>query len=408
MNSVGGSGPVGERKDSQLPASVAFLCAAEEAQVSKAAVQRMQHFFPGDADDGPRLVRLTQPASWTIWLAQVADGRALVQAGTQIGVGYEVFLPSPDRTGFRNTPEIVASIDRTTRAATQEWLITWVGSQTSAPADAPLVRAPLAPEWFAQPLLRWIHEMAGTGGTAVDLAGFAGHDVPLDSVITLAGRLASDGLVTVVSSGQTATATLTAHGIAAAEQDAAIRADPRQRAQALRRGMITWLAERENTSDAPHNWVRFLRDPRSTFHGHFFTVHELAREAQYLAERGLIRGVTADDGADFGWTLPRLTAKGRDCNDDHGGDVTESLKPEQPSKSTHISVSTSPGTQINVGDHNSQHASAVAAPATPQPPAKNTGWWRKAWDFLTSLAGIVTMALTVVLVYLTYLLVHKH
>ena len=146
----------------------------------------------------------------------------------------------------------------------------------------------------------------------VDIAGFAEEDVPLNSVVALADRLAFDGLVTVGSSGGTATATLTAHGIAAAEQAAAARADPRQRTQALRRGMITWLADRENASATPHDWRPFLHDPRSTFQGDFFTIHELAREAQYLAEHGLIRGLAARDSADLGWTRPRLTAKGRD------------------------------------------------------------------------------------------------
>jgi hypothetical protein len=64
------------------------------------------------------------------------------------------------------------------------------------------VQAQLAPEWFAQPLLRRIHETARVGDAAVDLAGFAEHDVPLDTVITLAGRLASDGLVTVDSASE--------------------------------------------------------------------------------------------------------------------------------------------------------------------------------------------------------------
>jgi hypothetical protein len=393
---------------SSIPMSVAFLCAAEKARVSKAAVLRQQHFFPDDADGGPRLVRLAQPSSWTIRLAQLADGRALVQAGTKIDVGYEVFLLNPDAPGFLDAPRIVASIDRAARAATKEWLIIWEGPQTSARVGAPLVQAQLAPEWFAQLLLRWIHETAGTGGAAVDLAGFAEHDVPLDSVVVLAGRLASDGLVTVDSSGQAATATLTAHGIAAAERAAAARADPRQRTRVLRRGMITWLADRENAMDAPHDWERFLHEPRSTFHGDFRTIHELGREARYLAEHGLIRGLADRDGTDVGWTRPRLTAKGRDCNDDYGGDVAESLKPEQAGKSTHISVNTSPGAQINVGDRSSQHASPATASATPQPPAENTAWWRTLWNFLNSLAGIVTMVLTAALVYLTYLLVHHH
>jgi hypothetical protein len=201
---------------------------------------------------------------------------------------------------------------------------------------------------------------------------------------------------------------LTADGVAAAERAAAARADPRQRSQALRRGMITWLADREKASDTPHDWTRFLHDPRSTFYGDFFTTDELAREAPYLTEHGLIRGLAARDGTDFGWTRPRLTAKGRDCNDDYGGDVAESLKSEQPGRSTHISVTGSPGTQINAGDHNSQHAPPTPAPATPQPPAKSVGRWRKIGRFLTSLAGIVTMAGTVVIAVLTYLLLLKH
>ncbi len=387
-----------------IPVSVAFICAAAEVRVSKAAVLRKR---PGGTDSGP-LIRLAPTISWTIWLAQLADGRALVQAGTQIEIGYEVFLPSPGAAGFLDAPKVVASIDRTTRAATKEWLIAWEGTQLSGPADAPLVQAQLAPEWFALVLLRWIAETAGTPGTAVDLTGFAGYDVPLSSVITLAGHLAADELVIVGSSGQTAMVTLTPAGVTAARQAAATRADSRQRTQALRRGMITWLADREVASATPHDWRNFLFDPRSTFQGDFFTIDELAREAQYLAERGLIRGLTARDSTDFGWTRPRLTAKGRDCNDDYGGDVAESLKPEQPARSTRISVTGSPGAQINAGDHNSQHASPAPAPATPQPPAESIGWWRKAGKFMTSLVGIITMLATVAGAVLAYLLLVKH
>jgi hypothetical protein len=331
-----------------------------------------------------------------------------VQAGTQIGIGYEVFLPNPDAPGFIDTPKVVASIDRTARAVTKEWLITWDGPQTTTPAGTPLVQVQLASEWFAQPLLHWIHEMAGPGYAAVNLAGFAQQDVLIESVVALADTLASDGLVAVVSSGKAATATLTALGVAAAEEAAAARADPRQRAEALRRGMITWLADRESATGTLPDWNRFLRDPRSTFYGYFFTTQEVAREAQYLAEHGLIRGYGNGDGTDFGWTLPSLTAKGRDCNDYHGGDVAESLNPGQPAKSTHISVNTSPGAQINVGDHNTQHAVPTPSPATTQPPTKNTTWLRTIWNFLNSLTGIVTMVLTIALVYLTYLLVHQH
>lgn len=387
--------------------SAAFICAAGDARVSNSAILRRRSLFPDDTDGGPRLVRLSQKTSWMIWLAQLADGRALVQADTQIDIGYEVFLPGPGAASLPDVSKVVASIDRSTRAATKEWLISWEGTPPNATADAPLVHAQLAPEWFAQPLLRWIAETAGAPGTVVDLTGFADGDVPLSSVITLARCLAADGLVTVGASGQTVTATMTTDGVTAAGHAADARTDPRQRSQALRRGMITWLADRENASSMPHDWKSFLLDPRSTFQGDFFTIGELAREAQYLAERGLIRALAARDGTDSGWTLPRLTAKGRDCNDDHGGDVAESLKPGLPGRSTHISVTGSPGTQINAGDHNAQHTLPTPTPATPPPTAEGIGWWRRAWNFLTSVAGIVTMAGTVVIALLTYLLLLK-
>ncbi len=121
--------------------------------MSKAAVQRRRHFFPGDEDGGPQFVRIGKPPSWAMRLVQLTDGRAIVQAGVQIDIGYEVFLPNPGAPGFTEAPKIVASIDRIVRAATKEWLISWDGSRTIVPADTPLVQAQLAPEWFAQPLL---------------------------------------------------------------------------------------------------------------------------------------------------------------------------------------------------------------------------------------------------------------
>lgn len=317
-----------------------------------------------------------------------------------------MYLPNPDAPGFQGAPRIVASIDRTTLAATDQWLITWAGRQTNATAGAALDPFYLRPEWLAQPLLRWIHETAGASNAAVDLAGFAGEDVPLGSVVTLAGHLASNGLVIVDSFDESATATLTAQGLATAEKADAARADPRLRAQALRQGMITWLADRENGAAAPPDWRPFLYDPRSSFHGDLFSNDELVREAQYLAEHGLIRGLADQHDTNLGWTCPRLTAKGRDCNDDYGGNVAESLKPEPPTRATHINVATSPGTQINVGDHNQQQAPPTPAPSpVPEvgPLPEPTGSWRTAWNFLNSVAGVVTMIVSVGILIVAYL-----
>jgi hypothetical protein len=169
---IGQNRPAGIVQLNANPMSVAFLCAAEETRVREAAPLSEQHSIR--SGNGQRLVRLTPPVSWTIWLAQLADERALVQAGADIDTGCEAFLPD---TGLHDLPEapwIVASINRTTRAAKNEWLITWAGSERSIQAGAPIVQAQLAPDWFAQWLLRWIHETARTDGAAVDLIGFAG------------------------------------------------------------------------------------------------------------------------------------------------------------------------------------------------------------------------------------------
>ena len=312
---------------SEIPMSIAFLCAAGEAQVGVDKVQRFRRHFPDTELGVPQLIRIRQPSRWTIRLAQVADGRALVRAGTQIGFGYEVYLPNPDAPGFLDTPRIVASIDRTARAGKNEWLITWLGWRAGAPADAPLVQAQLAPERFAERLLYWIHAQAGSGNVPVDLAGFAESDVPLASVIALADHLADGELVTVDSCGQTAAATLTALGGSAAEQAAVDRGNRQLRARALQRGMITWLADRENAADTPHDWQDFWYDTRATFRGDVFTGEELAREARSLVDRRQIRGRADRNGADTGLRMPQLTAKGRKRDEKYRSDAHSRKNP---------------------------------------------------------------------------------
>ncbi|GAA1952742.1 hypothetical protein [Catenulispora subtropica] len=384
-----------------IPTSIAFLSAARPARVSRASVDRSRSRWP-DEEAGSRLVRMNPPAQYPIELAQLADGRALVRAGTSIDVGYEVYLPNPAEPGFLRDPRTVAAIDRSTRSGAQEWLLTWAGEQPVEPADAE-ISVDLDPAWFAEPLVRWIHETSG--GNAVDLAGFAPGDVTLESVTTLAEHLSEQGLLTIAATATGVTATLTENGRAEAEQAAIARADRHQREEALRQGMITFLAEYERSSRTPDDWKPFLLDPRSMFHGDFFTVDELAREAQYLAEMGLIRSFSQTNGMDRGWTMPQLTARGRNCNDYHGGNVADSLKPE-PQPGPTINVTGSPGAQVNTGNNSQQNSTAPAAHA-PESLSRR----RKVWEFFSSLVGVITgigiLVLTAVLVYMTEVLIKQ-
>ena len=194
---------------SNSPMSIAFLCAAAEARVSRSAVLRQRYFFPDDADGGPdpSASRRGSPgrSGWRNWPTAARWCRPAPRSTSATKCSCRTPAHPASSPPRGSWPRSTAPPGRITK----EWLITWDGSRPSAPADAPLLEAQLPPEWFAGRLLRWIHETAGTSSVVVDLAGFGEHDVPLDSVVTLAEHLASDGLVTVDSSGERATATLT-------------------------------------------------------------------------------------------------------------------------------------------------------------------------------------------------------
>ena len=227
--------------------------------------------------------------------------RGLVRAETGIAVGERVF--ERDINTFRlpfGEPKIVAEIDRQTRAAFGEWLITWTAVPPPWRGDtAPTVT--LDPERFEHVLLAWAYDHTGGGETTASLADFAVGDVPLDCAIPLAEHLRAARLLCVFPGSGAPILSLTAEGIAAAEMAVAERANQRRRAEELRNGIVRWLWEWEDT-DTSADFHDFIWDRHCTFRGYFFDLNAVYREYMYLVETGLIYESRP------WWLAPRLTA----------------------------------------------------------------------------------------------------
>ena len=288
-------------------------------------------------------------------------GKGLIQADPRIEVGDRMFAEA--YAGQRNPAgdvKVVAAIDRETRAGTREWLLTL--AQVPMPRDgeaAPPVT--LDPERFADVLLAWAYERTNAGQYSADLLDFAPGDIPLDCAMPLASYLQATGLLSLTP--DTTTIALTIDGITATQTAAAERNNPTRRAEALRNGIVQWIYEAdgaENTDDYV-TFYQFLQDPRCSFRGRFFTLHEVEREYIYLVDRGLINEINP------WWLSPSLTPAGRDCGAYRGGNVYEQLNPK-PQQSGPMIVTRGDNNQINTGDDATQTAHApMPSPADPAP-----------------------------------------
>jgi hypothetical protein len=84
--------------------------------------------------------------------------------------------------------------------------------------------------------------------------------------------------------------------------------------------MLRWLFNEEDRGSAPESWHAFLADNPSHLLGEQFSVEEVARQAKYLVDRGLLTAVKIEE-AGPGWIYPRLTANGQDCVTGYEGKV---------------------------------------------------------------------------------------
>jgi transcriptional regulator with XRE-family HTH domain len=116
-------------------------------------------------------------------------------------------------------------------------------------------------------------------------------------------------------------ANMTPAGIQWVEERKRRRADPALRIAAARKGLLIWLWKQKQTGAHFPITEKFLDFDDSVFEGDRLQADEVDRASAYLAEKGLISGVTVDERR--GPVRAETTSAGDDCVERYGGDVAE-------------------------------------------------------------------------------------
>lgn len=116
-------------------------------------------------------------------------------------------------------------------------------------------------------------------------------------------------------------ANMTPEGIQWVEERKRRRADPVLRIAAARKGLLIWLWKQKQAGAHFPITEKFLDFDDSVFEGDRLQADEVDRASAYLAEKGLINGVTVDERR--GPVRAETTSAGDDCVERYGGDVAE-------------------------------------------------------------------------------------
>jgi transcriptional regulator with XRE-family HTH domain len=116
-------------------------------------------------------------------------------------------------------------------------------------------------------------------------------------------------------------ANMTPAGIQWVEERKRRRADPALRIAAARKGLLIWLWKQKQAGVHFPITEKFLDFDDSAFEGDQLQADEADRASAYLAEKGLIGGVTVDQRR--GPVRAETTSAGDDCVERYGGDVAE-------------------------------------------------------------------------------------
>lgn len=114
-------------------------------------------------------------------------------------------------------------------------------------------------------------------------------------------------------------ASLTSLGIEVMEDRRRRRASPVARSAAAQRGLLLWLWAQRDAGVGYPVVDKILEEPESMFQGTRLSADNIDRAAAYLAEKGLIRGMTVDQRR--GPIRAEITAEGQDCVEHFDGDV---------------------------------------------------------------------------------------
>ncbi|RSN46361.1 hypothetical protein DMC64_16710 [Amycolatopsis sp. WAC 04197] len=210
-------------------------------------------------------------------------------------------------------------------------------------------------EEHAAKLLDWLYVNYNDGSPSSDVKSYLKENGLDDRFgYDLVRYLTDAGLVQDVSTLGAPDALLNHRGIAAAQRRQADLADPRRRAEELRRRMLVWLDQEDEADRIPVDWSEFELTPNLVeYAGTQFSHREVLKAAQYMHHHRLITSVRLDDASD-GEVRPQLTAAGHACLTDFGGTVADYLA--RDSRST-TNVNTT-STTINVADNHGNMAMA--------------------------------------------------
>jgi hypothetical protein len=202
-------------------------------------------------------------------------------------------------------------------------------------------------------VLEWLHDHSADGSELPGIDDYlAEMSLSSDDGDILVGYLADRGLVEDFSTFGGLHARITASGMACVQQLRAKRDTSAQRIGTLRTRMLLWLDQRERQGVDTGDWSDFLAGPDADYYGTAFSKRDLAREAGYLKQHNLITAIDVRDLVSPAMIRPELTANGRDCVVDFGGNVSDYLNRSQRSgHTTHIMMTDSTG-NITVASEN--------------------------------------------------------
>jgi hypothetical protein len=204
-------------------------------------------------------------------------------------------------------------------------------------------------------LLRWIGERtAGDPLGHVDLADLH-DDLPAVHLVPAVRLLEHEGLIDVIWGPEYSdpSAALTASGLQKL-QDVERRWRQRSwREPAARDAVMNWIYEAEEGVPTGYLPITgFFRHRRSVVDGFMFSVDDVDRASAYLAEQGLIEGLTVDQLR--GPVQVRLTASGIDCME-KGLSVADYLD-RRTGGTTNNFFGNISGSNLAWGDHATQHS----------------------------------------------------
>jgi len=174
-----------------------------------------------------------------------------------------------------------------------------------------------------EPFVEWVYDHSDTPLGDVDFSEFSeAYNLDDGNSFALLRYCKERGLLDDKFStlGRPA-ANITPAGMEWVENRKRRRADPALRVAAARKGLLIWLWKQKQAGAHFPITEKFLDFDDSIFEGGRFQADEVDRAGAYLAEKGLISGVSVSERR--GPIRAETTSSGDDCVERYGGDVAE-------------------------------------------------------------------------------------